>query len=302
MLSIPTTYGLSIPGQIAPLGTPGCRPRLGDSTGVREGQRSTSERLLASCCTLGLGSPVPGGFVTDSIWVCWPVGARVEVSHHPHGAFSTLFLSTSPLSVRPRAGCLSGQEPGLRLFLGPNQRALQSRCCGPKRMLSFLLVHPTASPGSPWLPPVACLPPLPRAGRAMDALAGCPLRRWQKRGAIRQSDRDTPKVGCDIRKPFSCLVHVANMPWAAALTRPSPGHQGCCCLQNLKPRKIQARENPHDRAAGQGAAPRAGQGQCQGRHCVGWNRDRPSWRRGGRLSAKGWAVGALHFGVLPDAT
>lgn len=181
---------------------------------------------------------MPGGFITDSVWVCWPVGARVEVSCHPHGAFPTSFLSTSPLSIWPRAGCLSGQEPSLRLFLGPNQQTLQSHCCGPKRMLSLLLVHPTASPGSLRLPPVACLPTSPCTGRATGALAGCPLRCWQKRGVTWRSGRDTPKVGCNIWKPFSCLVHIANTPWAAALNSPEPRASG-----TLLPTELEAKED-----------------------------------------------------------
>lgn len=244
---------------------------------------------------------MPGGFITNSIWVCWPVGARVEMSRHPHRAFPTLFLSTSPLSVWPCAGCLSGQEPSLRLLLGPNQQTLQSCCCGPKRMLSLLLVHPTASPGSPWLPPVACLPPLPTlAGLQMHSLGAHSV----TGRSVVQSGRaaETPQKGCDIWKPFSCLVHVANTPWAAALTCPSSGHQGCCCPQDSKPRKIQARENPHAGVAGQGAAGREGWGHCRGWCCMAWSRDWPSWGLGGWLSAKGWAVGVLHFRVLPDAT
>lgn len=214
---------------------------------------------------------------------------------HPHETFPASFLSTSPLSGQPRAGCLSGREPSLRL--GPNQQTLQSRCCGPKRMLSLpSACAPTASPGSPWLPPVASPPTSPRAGRATVALTGCRLRRWQKRGTTQRSGGGTRKVGCRVWKHFFRLVCVANRLWAAALTQPSPGHQGRRCPQDSKPRKIQAHENPHAGAAGRGAAPRGNRGQCRGRRCTGRSRDRPSWGQGEWLSAKGRAVGVLRFG------
>lgn len=90
----------------------------------------------------------------------------MELSHHPHGAFPTLFLSTSPLSVRPRAGCLSGQEPSMSLgpagaavsLLWTKKDALPSACA------------PHHFPQLPMAPACGLLPTSPRTG--------CGCARW----------------------------------------------------------------------------------------------------------------------------
>lgn len=90
----------------------------------------------------------------------------------------------------------------------------------------------------------------------------------------------------------------------AALTRTSPGHRGCCCPQDLKPRKIQARENPLSRVARQGAALRA-TGAVPGLVLGGKKGAQPEMRRA--VTAQGWAgkvlilvlSGALFEGAVP---
>lgn len=68
------------------------------------------------------------------------------------------------------------------------------------------------------------------------------------------SNTDTPKVSV-VFGSLSPAWFMLPICHGAALTHPSPEHQGCCCPQDLKPRKIQARENPPSRVAGQGATP-----------------------------------------------
>lgn len=175
---------------------------------MREGRSSASERLL------GHESPVPGGFITDSVWVCWPVDAGAEVSCQPHGAFPTWFLSTSPLSVRPRAGCLQDKSPACACTSAQSNRrcglaAVDPKGCSPFRLCTHRF------PQLPMAPTCGLSPTSPHASWAMDVLAGCLLGRWQKPGAIWPSSRDTPKVGCNIWKPFFCPVRVANTSWAA---------------------------------------------------------------------------------------
>lgn len=166
-LSIPTMCGWSSPWTGSSTADPRMPSWAGGPSGMRGGESSTSERLPGPCCTPGHSSPVPGGFVTSSVWVCQPAGTRAHGSPHPHAAFPALFPSTSPLSVQPRAGCRPGQEPGQGRFLGPNQQtpqwtekdAVPSACA------------PTACPSSPQLPPLARLSPLPMlAGLWMQSL------------------------------------------------------------------------------------------------------------------------------------
>lgn len=140
-------------------------PSLEGPTWVREGWSNTSGRLLGPCCALSHGYPMPGGFSADSIWVCWLVGARVELSQHPHGAFPILLLSESPC---PYATCWLPSRMRAQPVPVPQPRPTDCRCCGPTGSVPPARAPPT-SPGS--CGSRCCLPPTsPHTGWAMDVL------------------------------------------------------------------------------------------------------------------------------------
>lgn len=203
--------------------------REGESPGTLLCPRAQSS-MPEACTTDWLGLSACGSPDRGAPLSSWCLSHFVS-QHIPTIHSATCWL---PFRTRP--------EPSLRLFLGPDQQMPQCSCHGPKRMLSFLLVHPAASPGSPCLPPVAFLPTPHCTSQARGALAGCQLHRWWKCGATHQRCGDARKAGCDIWKRFSCLVHIANMPQAAAPAhRSSSRHQGHRCPQDSKPGRIQAR-------------------------------------------------------------
>lgn len=181
----------------------------------------------------------------------------------------------------PACACSSAQTHRLSLLW--TDRICPSCSCTPR------------FPRLPWLLPW----PVPhfspgRAGCAPEAvLAWCNL----------GSNTDTCKVSAMFGS-LSPAWFVLPICHGAALTRPSPGHQGCCCPQDLKPRKIQARENPPSRVAGQGAAP-GGAGAVPGLVLGGMKGAQHGVRRA--VSAQGRAgevlilvlSGALFEGAAP---
>lgn len=186
-------------------------------------------------------SSMPGAFPTDTGWVCLLVGPQTEAHHYPHGVFPTFFLSTSPLSVQPRAGCLSGQSqsPACACSSAQTNRCRSAPAMDRKGCSPFCLCTPLLPPAPrashPWLfcPPHAAPARLEVHSLGASSIAG---------GSVLQPIGDAPKAGCDIWERFSCLVHIANMPQAAAPAhRSSSRHQGHCCPQGSKPGRIQAR-------------------------------------------------------------
>lgn len=151
---------------------------------------------------------MPGAFLTDSGWVCLLVGPQTEAHHCPHGVFPTLFLSTSPLSVQPSTGCLSGQRqsPACACSSAQTNRCRSAPAMDRKGCSPFCLCTPLLPPAPhashPWLfcPPHAAPARLVVHSLGASSIAG---------GSVLQPIGDAPKAGCDIWERFSCLVHVA---------------------------------------------------------------------------------------------
>ena len=133
----------------------GASPALGmrGPIGVRVG--GSAGTLLS----LRVWLPVPGVVGLSAQWS--PDGGEPlsswSLSHLVSQHIPTIHPAKCQLPFRTRP------ELSLCLFLGPNQQMSQCCCHGPKRLLSLLLVHPTAVPSSPCLLPVAVLP-IPQRG------------------------------------------------------------------------------------------------------------------------------------------
>jgi len=150
----------------------GASPALGmrGPIGVRVG--GSAGTLLS----LRVWLPVPGVVGLSAQW--FPDGGEPlsswSLSHLVSQHIPTIHPAKCQLPFRTRP------ELSLCLFLGPNQQMSQCCCHGPKRLLSLLLVHPTAVPSSPCLLPVAVLPTPPHTSQALDVLTRCLLHPWWK--------------------------------------------------------------------------------------------------------------------------
>lgn len=119
---------------------------------------------------------------------------------------------TSPLSIQPSASCLSGQgqSSACVCFSARTNRCRSAAAMDRKGCSPFCLCTPLLSPA----PRASCLwlfcpPHLTPARLWMCSPGACSI---PGGSAAHQRSRDAPQVGYDIWKPFSCLVHVANMP------------------------------------------------------------------------------------------
>lgn len=155
----------------------------------------------------------------------------MELSQRPHGAFPTLLLSSSPCL---NATCWPPSRTRAQPVPVPQPRPTDCHCCGPTNRTCPSCSCTPCFPRLPWLLPWPA-PTSPLAGWAMGVLQTLSWQLWCNLG----SSTDTPKVSA-VSGRLSPAWFLLPICHGAALTR--PGHQGCCCPQDLKPRKIQARE------------------------------------------------------------
>lgn len=139
--------------------------------------------------------------------------------------------------------------------------AQTNRRCGPKRMLSLLLVHPTASPGSPWLPPVACPPTSPCAGRATDVLA-----RWLPAPLLAEARYNPAERQSRPKKWAAMFGNLFTLPIRRGLPHglaPAPGIGDAAARRTRSQGRFRLVKILHTGVTGRGTAPRGDRGRCR---------------------------------------
>lgn len=165
--------------------------------------------------------PVPGAVGLLARWSPdgdEPLSSRSH-SHLVSQHIPTIHPAKCQLPFRTRP------ELSLCLFLGPNQQMSQCYCHGLKRLLSLLLVRPTAVPGSLCLPPVAVLPTPPRTSQALDVLTRCLFHPWWKCSSSEK--RRCPRSGLQYLETFllpgSCCQYAIDCHTSSPEPRASRG-------------------------------------------------------------------------------
>lgn len=198
---------------------------------------------------------------------------------------SRVLTGPFPLRFSARPHCPYGHVLAASRGRSPACASAQTnRRCGPKRMLSLLLVHPTASPGSPWLPPVACPPTSPRAGRATDALAG-----WLPAPSLAEAWYNPAERQSRPKKWAAMFGNLFTLPIRCGLPHglaPAPGIGDAAARRTRSQGRFRLVKILHAGVTGRGTAPRGDRGRCRGWRCTGQSRNRPSWGQGEWLSAE----------------